>query len=121
LQTSDDLGAAASQLGPDAQASVVEINKQGGLSHGKVIRCLESLFGIPLSRGGSAHTVLRAASRGEPVYEDIRQSVARSAWVVPDETSWRVGGYPAWLHTLVGPEATAYVIDTPGRQLQLEV
>jgi transposase len=22
-----------------------------------------------------------------------------------------VGGYPAWLHTLVGPEATAYVID----------
>src|SRR5262249_62286488 len=32
-------------------------------------------------------------------------------WVVPDETGWRVGGYPAWLHTLVGPEATAYVID----------
>jgi hypothetical protein len=22
-----------------------------------------------------------------------------------------VGGHPAWLHTLVGPEATAYVID----------
>jgi transposase len=30
---------------------------------------------------------------------------------VPDETGWRVGGYPAWLHALVGPEATAYVID----------
>jgi transposase len=30
---------------------------------------------------------------------------------VPDETGWRVGGHPAWLHTLVGPEATAYVID----------
>jgi len=27
------------------------------------VRCLESLFGIPLSRGGSAQTVLRAASR----------------------------------------------------------
>jgi hypothetical protein len=47
------LGAAASQLGPDAQAAVVELNKQGGLSHGKVTRCLGSLFGIPLSRGGS--------------------------------------------------------------------
>ena len=23
----------------------------------------------------------------------------------------RVGGRPAWLHTLVGPQATAYVID----------
>ena len=111
LQTSDALGAAAAQLGPDAQAAVVELNKQGGLSHGKVTRCLESLFGIPLSRGGSVHTVLRAASRCEPVYEAIRQTVGQSEWVVPDETGWRVGGHPAWLHTLVGPEATAYVID----------
>jgi transposase len=111
LQTSDALGAAASQLGPDAQATVVELNKQGGLSHGKVVRCLGSLFGIDLSRGGSVHTVLRAASRSEPVYEVIRQAVGQSDWVAPDETGWRVGGYPAWLHTLVGPGATAYVID----------
>jgi transposase len=111
LQTSDALGAAAAQLGPDAQAAVVELNKQGGLSHGKVTRCLESLFGIPLSRGGSVHTVLRAAARCEPVYATIRQAVGQSDWVVPDETGWRVGGHGAWLHALVGPEATAYVID----------
>src|SRR5262249_26288273 len=41
----------------------------------------------------------------------IRQTVGESDWVVPDETGWRVGGHAAWLHTLVGPEATAYVID----------
>src|SRR5262249_39202649 len=82
-----------------------------GLSHGKVVRCLGSLFGIDLSRGGSVHTVLRAGRRCEPVYEAIRQTVGQSEWVVPDETGWRVGGLPAWLHTLVGPEATAYVID----------
>jgi transposase len=111
LQSSDALGAAASQLGPDAQAAVVELNKQGGLSHGKITRCLESLFGIRLSRGGSVHTVLRAASRCEPTYEAIREAVGRSDWVVPDETGWRVGGLPAWLHALVGPQATAYVID----------
>jgi transposase len=111
LQTSDALGAAAAQLGPDAQAAVVELNKQGGLSHGKVTRCLDSLFGIALSRGGSVHTVLRAADRCEPVYAAIRQNLGPSEWVVPDETGWRVGGLPAWLHTLVGPEATAYVID----------
>jgi transposase len=111
LQTSDALGAAAAQLGPDAQAAVVELNKQGGMSHGKVTRCLESLFGIRLSRGGSVHTVLRAAARCEPVYESIRQAVAQSYWVAPDETGWRVGGYPAWLHTLVSPQATVYVID----------
>jgi transposase len=111
LQTSDALGAAAAQLGSDAQAAIVELNKQGGLSHGKVSRCLESLFGIPLSRGGSVHTVLRAAARCEPVYAAIRQAVGESPWVVPDETGWRVSGHPAWLHTVVGPEATAYVID----------
>src|SRR5262245_12801370 len=111
LQTSDALGAAASQLGPDAQAAVVELNKQGGLSHGKVVRCLGSLFGIDLSRGGSVHTVLRAARRCEPVYEAIGQNVGQGDWVVPDETGWRVGGQPAWLHALVGPQATAYVID----------
>jgi transposase len=55
--------------------------------------------------------VLRAASRCEPVYAAIRQTVGQSDWVVPDETGWRVGGRPAWLHTLVGPEATAYDID----------
>jgi transposase len=111
LQTSDALGAAASQLGPDAQAAVVELNKQEGLSHGKVAHVLESLFGIDLSRGGCAHTVLRAARRCEPVYAELCTTVEQSAWVVLDETGWRLGGHPAWLHTLVGPQATVYVVD----------
>jgi transposase len=111
LQTSDALGAAASQLGPDAQAAVVELNKQAGLSHGKVSGVLHRLFGIPLTRGGSAHTVLRAARRCEPVYAALCQSAADFPWAVPDETGWRVGGVGAWLHTLVGPQATVYVID----------
>jgi transposase len=111
LQTSDALGAAASQLGPDAQAAVVELNKQEGLSHGKVAHVLKSLFGIDLSRGGSAHTVLRAARHCEPVYAELCATVEQSEWVVLDETGWRLGGDPAWLHTLVGPEATVYVVD----------
>ena len=55
--------------------------------------------------------MLRAATRCEPVYEAIHQTVGQSDWVVPNETGWRVGGCPAWLHALVGQEATAYVID----------
>ena len=50
---------------------MVELNKQAGLSHGKVSRALDSLFGISLTPGGSAHTVLRAARRCEPVYAAI--------------------------------------------------
>jgi transposase len=60
------------------------------------------MFGIKISRGVSVHTVLRAASRSEPVDVAIRQSVGKSEWDVPDEAGWRVGGNPAWLHALAG-------------------
>jgi transposase len=111
LQTSDALGAAAAQLGPDAQAAVVELNKQGGMAHGKISRALHSLFGIRLTRGGSTHVVLRAARRAGPVYASLCETVQQAPWAVLDETGWRVGGQKAWLHALVGPDATAYVID----------
>ncbi len=111
LQTSDALGACASQLGPDAQAAVVELNKSAGLSHGKVSQTLKSLFGIALTPGGSVHTVLRAARRCEATYAAICRAVRESDRVALDETGWRVGGRNAWLHALVGPAATAYVID----------
>ena len=111
LQTSDALGAAASQLGPDVQAAVVDLNKNAGLAHGKVSRVFRNLFGITLSRGGSAHVVLRAGRRCQPIYQAICRSVRRSDWVVPDETGWRVGGLLAWLHGFVGSHATAYAIE----------
>jgi transposase len=111
LQTSDALGAAASQLGPDVQAAIVDLNKNAGLAHGKVSAALRNLFGIELTRGGSAHVVLRAGRRCQPIYEAICRSVRRSAWVVPDETGWRVGGLLAWLHGFVARKATAYIID----------
>ena len=34
-----------------------------------------------------------------------------SAGVTPDETGWRVGGRPAWLHAWVADRATLYAID----------
>jgi transposase len=111
LQTSDALGAAAAQLGPDAQAAVVEFNKQAGMSHGKISRVFQTLFGIRLSRGGSTHVVLRAAKRCEPVYRNICETIKAAPWTVLDETGWHVGGDKAWLHTLVGENATAYLID----------
>src|SRR5688500_13760312 len=52
LQTSDALGAAASQVGPEAQAAAVTLNKDLGLAHGKVSRFFQDLLGIKLSRGG---------------------------------------------------------------------
>jgi transposase len=111
LQTSDALGAAASQLGPDAQAATVLLNKQAGLSHGKVAACFQTLFGIDLTRGASAQINLRAAERLEPAYQAILQATRGASVLTADETGWRIGGHPAWLHVWVGEQATCYAID----------
>jgi transposase len=115
LQTSDALGAAAArQLGPDAQAAVVHLNKQAGLSHGKVKDFFHALFGIDLSRAASCRAVLRSGRRCQGSYDAIVAAVRSSDRVVPDETGWRVGGRGAWLHAFATPDAAAYLID-PGR------
>ncbi len=112
LQTSDATGAAASQVGPDAQAAVVLLNKQGGLSHAKVATVLTDLFGIPLTRGAVSQILLRAGRRLRPAYQDILGRLPAEDWLSVDETGWRLGGYPAWLHVWVGGQATAYAIDS---------
>lgn len=111
LQTSDALGAAASQLGPDAQAALVILNKDAGLSHGKAAAVMTKLFGVAVTRGASAQVGLRAATRLGPAHEEILKEVKASRLLVPDETGWRVGGQPAWLHAWVGERATCYAID----------
>ncbi|MEX0777165.1 MAG: IS66 family transposase [Phycisphaeraceae bacterium] len=110
LQTSDALGCCASQVGPEAQAAVVMMNKELGLSQGKIGRFFQSFFGIKLSRGGSCQIMLRAAARLEENYQTIVQHVRTSPWIVPDETGWRLGGSPAWLHVAVGQGAAAYLV-----------
>lgn len=111
LQTSDALGAAASQIGPDAQAAVATLNKTFGLSHGKVAAVFQALLGIRLTRGASVGIVLRAAARLGPAHQEIRAEVKASARLTPDETGWRVEGKPAWLHAWVAERATCYAID----------
>jgi transposase len=110
LQTSDALGAAASQLGGDAQAAVVHLNKDAGLSHGKIAVVFETFFGIAVTPSGVCQAMQRAARRCEPTYQALVEAVPQAPWIVPDETGWRIGGRTAWLHAFVIPEATVYVV-----------
>jgi transposase len=110
LQTSDAVGAAASQLGPDAHAAFVILNKDLGLSHGKCARVFDTLFGIPIARATSVRSNFRTAKLGEAAYKDLQVVIRGSPFVVPDETGWRVGGRSAWLHGFVTETATYYAI-----------
>ena len=112
LQTSDALGAAASQLGPDAQAAIVHLNKHAGLSHGKIADYFDTLFGITLTRSAICQVLLRAARRCDDLYQRITDSLPQAPWIVPDETGWRIGGKLAWMHGFVTARTTVYHVAT---------
>jgi transposase len=111
LQTSDALGAAASQLGPDLQAALTVADKELGLSHGKCRRLVEQLFGLKVSRSANWRAQRRLATKLRPSYERIGKQVRGSPRVVCDETGWRVNGEAAWLHDFVTERLTYYTID----------
>lgn len=110
LQTSDALGAARSQLGAEAKALIVQMNKELGVSYGKIRRFFQTTFGIVLSRGGACQSLLKAASRAEGAYRQIAQGIRRSRKLTPDETGWKVGGVLWWMWDFVTPRALLYRI-----------
>lgn len=116
LQTSDALGAAAVQLGPQAVAFAVLLNKRCGLSYGKIAALLRDRFGLTVTCGGLVQAVHRAARRAQPTYAHLAATVRGSPVVTADETSWRVDGDLQWLWAFVTPATTVYAIQ-PGRGL----
>jgi transposase len=113
-QTSDALGAAASQVGPRAVALATELNKGLGLPYGKVAVVLREGFGLEVSRGGLCQAIARAGRKSGPTYQGLVQQLNRSIQVTPDETGWKVGGQLWWLWAFATPEITVYSIQ-PGR------
>ena len=116
LQTSEALGAAAVQLGPQAVAFVVLLNKRCGLSYGKIAALLRDRFGLRVTSGGLVQAVHRAARQAHPTYDHLAATVRGSPVVTADETSWRVAADLQWLWVFVTPETTVYAIQ-PGRGL----
>ena len=116
LQTSDALGAAAVQLGPQAVALAVLLNKRFGLPYGKIATLLRDRHGLRVTRGGLVHAVHRTAQQAQPTYATLCATVRGSPVVTADETSWRVDADLQWLWAFVSPETTVYAIQ-PGRGL----
>ncbi len=114
LQSSDALGAAGVQLGPQLVAWAVILNKQLGLSFGKVATLLRQHYGVTVSRSGLVRAVDRAGRRAQPTYAALQQQLRRSRVVTPDETGWKVAGRLNWLWVAATPQTTVYQIQ-PGR------
>lgn len=112
LQTSDATGCCASQVGPLARSAMAFLNKQLGLSLGKVAGLFAALWGLEVTPGGVGHAIQSLGRRCRTEYQSIVDAIRAAAHVTCDETGWRVGGLGAWLHAAATPEGLcAYLID----------
>ena len=110
LQTSNALGAATAQLGPNVAALAVELHTELGMPLEKVTRVLRSRFGLSVTKGGLVRLLHRTADAAAPAYAALREQVRRSPVVTPDETGWRVNALRYWLWAFATPETTVYAI-----------
>ena len=114
LQTSDALGAAGVQLGPEVVALVVQLHTHLGVPLAKVAHVLQTQCGLTVTPGGLARVLHRTAREAAPTYTALCEQVRAAPVVTPDETGWRVGAERHWLWVFATPDTTVYAI-CPGR------
>jgi transposase len=113
-QTSDALGAAGVQLGPEALALAVKMNKGLGMPHADVAAVLQDGFQLQVNRSTICRAVERVACRGEATWHALRDAARRSLVNAMDETGWNVEAQLRWLWVVVSEQVTFCDI-LPGR------
>lgn len=114
LQTSDALGAAQVQVGPQAFTLAAHLTKQMGISHERTAQVLAWGYGLKVSRTTLCRAITRLGTKAEPTYQELQIAVRHSLVNRLDETSWRVAAHLQWLWVCVSDEVTLYAI-LPGR------
>jgi transposase len=109
-QVSDALGMGRVHFGANVVSWAGCLNKTLGLSYGKIQRLFSDMFGLELERSTLTRALGRLAQKAEPTYEELKRQLRESLEIYPDETGWRQGGHPAWLHTATSRDTTVYLI-----------
>jgi transposase len=113
-QTSQAVGAAGVQIGPGVISLATYLNKVGGMSYGKITALLEQVADLKVERSTLCRALERTASKAQPIYQELVETMRTSPVVYPDESGWRVGGFSAWLWAFTNRRETVYSI-APGR------
>ena len=110
-QTSEALGSAAVQLGPNVLGLAAELKHDLGVSYGKVARFFRLTFGLEANASSFARADQRLAQDFAPTYADLQTQLRQSPVAHVDETGWKVGGHSAWLWVFTNDRLTLYAID----------
>ena len=84
-------------IGPTTKAVGVWLHHQLKLPFRQVQDLFATLFGMSFVPASALNFSLTAASRSQPLYDDLREKIRASTLLHLDETSWRLDGLGAWL------------------------
>ena len=79
-------------IGPVAKSVALYLRYRIGISYRKTAELFRELFGLTFVPASALGFDRKAAARGMPIYEDLRDKIRASDVVHADETSWRSDG-----------------------------
>jgi transposase len=79
-------------IGPVAKSVALYLRYRMGIPYRKTAQLLRELFGLKFVPASALGFDRKAAARGTPIYEDLRDKIRASDVVHADETSWRSDG-----------------------------
>ena len=79
-------------IGPVAKSVAIYLRYRIGISYRKTRELFREVFGLEFVPASALGFDRKAAARGEPIYEDLREKIRASDVVHGDETSWRSDG-----------------------------
>jgi hypothetical protein len=110
MQVSSAIGAAGTQLGPQALSVAGVLRHELHMTVRKSCQALESLFGLSISPGGLCQALDRVAERVRPQYEKLKGGLSGVRALYADETGWYLENHRAMLWVFCHPEATVYQV-----------
>jgi transposase len=79
-------------IGPVAKSVAIYLRYRIGIPYRKSTELFRELFGLRFVPASALLFDRKAAARGTPIYEDLRQKIRASDVIHADETSWRDDG-----------------------------
>ena len=79
-------------IGPVAKSVAIYLRYRIGIPYRKTVELFRELFGMKFVPASALGFDRKAAARGRPIYEDLREKIRASDMVHADETSWRSDG-----------------------------
>jgi len=79
-------------IGPVAKSLAIYLRYRIGIPYRKTTELFREVFGLKFVPASALGFDRKAAARGAPIYEDLREKIRASDIVHGDETSWRSDG-----------------------------